>query len=655
MAVLKMSTLKVIGRMEKLDDVIAMLCETEMFQPEPAQNFFRSATDMEPLNEANPYTESLRLLSDTVKASGRSLKRVNTDGFFMSGEQINCFIERLKNEVAALQTQKADRENECRELKSRVDQLEHFKKLSVPLDNKIFNSEFIKVRFGRIPLENYRKLQSYDDNPYVLFFPCDIGTYCWGMYLAPTDHIAEVDRIFANICFERLKVPVTDRAPAQAIEKLSAVLNEKEEEIKSLNDRIEEYWKSEYELCLKVYTQLYDKNRNFELRKYAVTHTSSDGDEPEQIFIYAGFIPTKYAGKIKKKIDAVSDCDIEIESSEKTGRIKTPTLLKNNRFVRPYEFYVEMFGTPDYSEIDPTLFVGITYTVLFGVMFADVGQGIALSLIALIMWAVKKMKIAPILFRCGISSAIFGFLFGSVFGYEHLLDPVYKSLFNVDGKLFDVLGKSNITLVLFAPVGIGAVLILLAMLLNIYSGIKQRDCEKWLFSNNGVAGFIFYGAVVFAAAELILFEKNIISKGFVLGFIVAPLVVMLFKEVLAKLITRKPNPFPKKWGDFIIQNFFEVFDYLISYVSNTLSFMRVGAFVIIHAIMMEVVFSIAQMCNPVMSVVVIVLGNIIVMALEALLVSIQELRLEFYEMFSRFFEGSGRPFKPVRLNETGNN
>ncbi len=507
------------------------------------------------------------------------------------------------------------------------------------------------MRFGRIPLENYRKLQSYTDNPYVLFFPCEIDTYCWGMYLAPTDHIAEVDRIFANICFERLQVPITDRAPAAAIEKLSGVLKEKEEEIKLLNEKMEEYWVNEYELCLKLYSYLSDRNKNFELRKYAVEHKSSIDGEEERVFIYAGFVPASHTAKIKKKIEKIEDCIVEIEQSDKKGDVKTPTLLKNDFLSRPYEFYVNMFGTPDYSEIDPTLFVGITYTLLFGVMFADVGQGLVLSIIALLMWKIKKMNLGPILFRCGIASAFFGLVFGSVFGHEHLLDPMYKALFGIDGKLFNVLDKDNITLVLFAPVAVGAVLILLSMMLNVYSGLKQRNYEKAFFSNNGLVGILFYGSVAVAAAQLILFNKNIISAPFIWICIVLPIVIMMFKEILGRLISRHPHPFPKKWGDFIIQNFFEVFDYLISYVSNTISFMRIGAFVIIHAIMMEVVFSIAEMCNPTMSIVIIVIGNIIVMVLEAMLVSIQGLRLEFYEIFSRFFEGNGRPFKPIRLND----
>ena len=91
---------------------------------------------------------------------------------------------------------------------------------------------------------------------------------------------------------------------------------------------------------------------------------------------------------------------------------------------------------------------------------------------------------------------------------------------------------------------------------------------------------------------------------------------------------------------------------VLSYASNTISFLRIGAFVLVHAGMMMVVFTIAEMLGPIGYVVAVILGNIVVIILEALLVGIQVLRLEFYELFSRFFEGSGKEFVPVVARQT---
>ena len=134
-----------------------------------------------------------------------------------------------------------------------------------------------------------------------------------------------------------------------------------------------------------------------------------------------------------------------------------------------------------------------------------------------------------------------------------------------------------------------------------------------------------------------------------LGLIVLPIVVIFFREVLGGLLERRSDWKPESWGNFLMQNFFEVFEYLLSYATNTMSFLRVGAFVLVHAGMMLVVFTLAEMTSGIGYILIAVVGNVFVMGLEGLLVGIQVLRLEFYEMFSRFFDGTGRAFHPVTV------
>jgi len=130
---------------------------------------------------------------------------------------------------------------------------------------------------------------------------------------------------------------------------------------------------------------------------------------------------------------------------------------------------------------------------------------------------------------------------------------------------------------------------------------------------------------------------------------VLPLLLIYLQEPLGELLEGKEHWLPESIGDFLMQSFFELFEVLLSYLSNTLSFVRVGAFILVHYGMMTVVFTIANLMAPGSAgyIIVVVIGNVIIMALEGLLVGIQALRLEFYEMFSRFYSGSGRPFVPV--------
>ena len=101
---------------------------------------------------------------------------------------------------------------------------------------------------------------------------------------------------------------------------------------------------------------------------------------------------------------------------------------------------------------------------------------------------------------------------------------------------------------------------------------------------------------------------------------------------------------------FFVEGFFELFEMLLSYFSNTLSFVRIGAFAVSHAAMMEVVLMLAGVESGNTNWVVVVLGNLFVCLMEGLVVGIQVLRLEYYEMFSRFYKGSGRKFEPYNKN-----
>ena len=122
---------------------------------------------------------------------------------------------------------------------------------------------------------------------------------------------------------------------------------------------------------------------------------------------------------------------------------------------------------------------------------------------------------------------------------------------------------------------------------------------------------------------------------------------------MGRLCEGKKNWQPHSWGEYSVQSFFELFEMCLSYVTNTMSFLRVGAYILVHAGMMLVVFTLADMVGGAVGyTLVVIIGNGIVMALEALLVAIQVLRLDYYEIFSRFYIGEGRPFTPITVRRS---
>ena len=278
-------------------------------------------------------------------------------------------------------------------------------------------------------------------------------------------------------------------------------------------------------------------------------------------------------------------------------------------------------------------------------MFGDLGQGLVLSLVGYLMWKLKKMPLGKILIPCGISSAVFGLIYGSVFGFEELLNPMFHAL-GFHEKPIEVMKPATTQMIIYGAVGAGAVLVLISIIMNIFSCIKQKKAAHSVFSSNGVAGILFYLSVF-----SLLFLEN--AQTFAIPVIIVTLLLMFFCEPLTRLSEKKkPLEKDQSVSDFIMQTFFELFETVLSYVTNTMSFLRVGAFILVHAGMMKVVFTLAEMSSGAPYVIILIIGNALVLCLEALLVGIQVLRLEFYEMFSRFYTGEGEAYAPVSEKET---
>ena len=593
------------------------------------------------LNEDNPYQRSIELLKSLVGKTGQTdiFDLVTPEKSFPVGrpEDYAHQIEEIEQRLGTMQKERSDLLAQIEADQASIDQLGHFTGLDIEL-GEVLQSKYIKVRFGRLPIESYKLLDTYADNPYILFAPFSSDkNYYWGMYLAPLDHINDVDRIFAGLFFERLHIPDVNGSATEAIQEIAERVTAAKARLEEIDKTERDYWSREREHCLRVYSQLIRQSDIYEIRKYAVKHTKH--------FILLGWIPQKEEKRFCALFQKMPGVELTLESTDEVKQIDPPVKLKNHRLFRPFEYYVKMYGMPKYGEVDPTAFVAITYTILYGIMFADLGQGIVLAIAGWLMYRLKGMELGKVLIPCGISGAVFGLLFGSVFGFEHALDGLYRSVFGLEGKPIEVMSSENTTMILLVAIAIGVCLMILALVLNIYSRFKQHQIGSALFTANGVTGLILYTGILLLLLSLLI-ELPIPTPVITIGFIGVPVVVLWLQEPLVKLVNGEEDWKPESWGGYLVQGFFEVFESLLSYVTNTVSFLRVGAFVLVHASMMMVFFSLAEMMGPA-SFVMIIFGNVFVLVLEGLLVGVQSLRLEFYEMFSRFFEGSGRSFEPL--------
>lgn len=640
MSVSKVKVVSVIGMLKDLDKVIKTCGESSFFQPDDAMNFYSVNDKFSPINEKNPYTMMLQILKDTMVSSGVKPKIVDIEDFQVNKKQINEYVNAMSSKLGALLSKKNDINKAIEEANSAISEISHFTGLNLNL-NEIFACKFIKVRFGRLPKESYLKLSSYNENPYVLFFPCTSdSTHYWGVYFSPIENIADVDRIFAGLYFERTWVKSGDGTPEQRLSLLRSQINEYRSKLDEVNRKIDSFWKVQKDQCMRFYSKLKELDTYFGIKKYVLKYRNS--------FILVGWIPEKNENDFAVMLEKLDGIEYSIENADSEVKHSPPVKLKNNRFFKPFEFFVKMYGLPSYGEPDPTPFVAITYMILFGIMFGDFGQGIVLSIVGHFMWKLKKMELGRIMVRCGISASLMGLVYGEFFGYGHLFDPVYKAIGFKEGKPIEIMESPN--LIIFSTVALGIVLIVMSMSINVYSAFKRRDFESALFSQNGIAGLTFYVSLIAGAVVQFAFGVKVLTLPYVLGLIVLPIILMFFKEPLGKLVARDENWAPEKWGSYILQTFFELFEVLLGFVSNTISFSRVGVYTLAHVGLMNTVYILAKMVGSEWSigyVIVLVIGNIFVMVLEGLLSGIQALRLEFYEIFSRFFSGQGRQFVPV--------
>ena len=238
---------------------------------------------------------------------------------------------------------------------------------------------------------------------------------------------------------------------------------------------------------------------------------------------------------------------------------------------------------------------------------------------------------------------IFGVFYGSVFGNEELLRHYLPFIPMVDPMAvkMQLLGTS----VVF---GVG--LLLMAMLINLYNLWKRKDMGHFLFDRNGIAGLVLYLAILYLVLATVL--KQAVPIWLIGGLIAASIVVLFFSERLAHQLNQKRHLVEEAaHTPSGIESFFELVEILLAVFSNTISFVRVGAFALNHVGFFLAFHQLSHMVGGAGSVAVLVFGNLLIIVLEGLIVGIQGLRLEYYELFSRFYKGDGKEFKPFRIRD----
>ena len=637
MAIAKIKCLRVIGLTDKLPETAERLASSQCFEPDDPLSFHSDIKMFVPVSQTDSYSEAAESFKTVAAANGIECRLTDITEEELSEDAAKEVAEAIE-EINSFADKRIRLEDEIAGCERSIEQVKHFIDLDLEID-KINECRYIKANFGRLPKESFEKMQKYSDNPFVIFFPCSSDDdYYWGLYISPVADSEDVDRIFSSLYFESSGSLDMDGTPSEYCAEQEKKLPELRQQLENLKAEFDDYKRKNKKRFDVYYSIFAEKQRQNAVMTKAVTYSKS--------FVIVGWVPAEEADGLVEELLKIESLECTLTDGAEEMKHSPPVKLKNNVFTRAFSYFTEMYGLPGYNEFDPTAFIAITYTLLFGIMFGDLGHGIVVSLVGAYMKK-KNNPVGAVLIPCGISGAVFGLIYGSVFGFEHLMNPVFHALFGLEEKPIEVMKPETTNMIIYAAVGIGVSLVTIAIIMNIVASFRINDREEAIFGSNGIAGLMFYVSVVAMLVCQFVFGIKIATPVYIICLMVLPLIMMFLKEPLGKLSMGKKEWQPESWGGYCMQSFFEVFEFCLSYVTNTMSFLRVGAFVLVHAGMMQVVFTLASMQHGIGYILIVVIGNIIVMALEALLVCIQVLRLEYYEMFGRFYKGSGREFKPV--------
>ena len=639
MAIAKMKLINVSAEKEYLDDVLLKFVDLDYFHPEPAVKFIDTVHGLTSMDEENPVSEVLSRFKEICSDMDLDLPNIAMrDKDYDLGGMKN-YMENVYQRFQDANRVRKDLQTVIQENKDALVTVKNIESIDLNLDD-LFDCKYIKFRFGRLPLDSVEKLRYYRNRPFVFKSFSQDDTYSWCIYMTTEKYEGDVDNVFSSLYFERIRIPqFVHGTPESAAQTLLDEIENDEKQILHVDDVIEKLKGECREEMAKIKGELEFLDRTFVARKYVVGLG--------QRFSITGFVDAADVERLKETFRELEEVEIEVRPAHSDKRLDPPTKLKNGWFARPFIMFVEMYGIPEYDGFDPVPIVAVIYSLLFGMMFGDVGQGIVVMIVGVLLSKYKQMQLGDIMVRIGIFSTLFGFIFGSVFGNETMLNPLYHALLGLEEKPINVMSSEFIMPLLLIAVGIGVVLNLFSMVLNMVLQHRRRDMGEFWFSQNGVAGFVFYGAVALGAVLTALFGIPVFNVFYVLVLIVLPLLLIFLKEPLTRKL-HHGKLFPDGFGAFFVEGFFELFGICLSYITHTISYLRVGGFVLSHAGMMMAVTMIMEMSGGIFAVLIGVFGNILVMCLEGLVVGIQVLRLQFYEMFSRYFNGNGIAFTALK-------
>jgi len=572
-------------------------------------------------------TEKLREVKTIFKTPDKKkpeIEKITKEEFEKSLKDLEEVTERYRSKIDEL-TKKLD---DLRKLK--ID-LECFRRNGVKLDTLGECTHTIE-KAGFIPVGNVSKLIEYL-RPFDIVYSLLKGRPKENLLLIAFSEKdkEEIDKILSLLNFEEFKLPSDlNPDPTKAIQQLE----ERELEIIKMLEKLKEEVKKEiekYERALRYIRFLYTV-------KASILRTRN-------LTIFDGWVPAENAKILEEKVKELTDGVMYIRFRDPEEDEKPPTYIKNPPILNKFELLTFKRGIPDYNEIDPTPIYTALFVIMYGMIFGDIGQGAVLLALGLMLNKIRKPllgisasginKLGTIMAVSSIPSIIFGFLYGEFF-LHHIFEPLWINPLN---NIMDIIVISLI---------FGLFQIIIGIILNIMNLILKKEYFHAIFNWKGVIGLVYYISGVYLAVQFIiggtsfsvfLKPENVpvlITALSALGLIfLSPTIILLLDE-------KKKEPLSIS----IVMGFAEFLEGFISYLTNSISYVRLGAFAVAHAALGETAAILSSSMGAMGAY---ILMNVLVIMMEGFAAGIQSLRLIYYEFSTKFYKGTGKAFKPLRF------
>jgi V/A-type H+-transporting ATPase subunit I len=591
----------------------------------------------------------------------------------LPGEAEKALAARITGAVSSLTKEEEEGREEKRKVEDALSEARAFSSLNAPCSD-LDQLSYLTLRVGRLDPRRQPEIRKNLADRAVII---PLGTAEGDRVLAAASRKGRfaLDSELKKADFVPIGIPMDYKGiPAELLSGL-------EERLKAVEKGLEESGKrkaglrEEYGDTIRTLTESYLLAGIVERLKARLRATKS-------AYFLSGWVPSGMVNSMAEELERLTGGRIGIRAWDpeelpavREGTEKVPVSLEHGAFVKGFEGLVFSYGAPLYGTIDPTFLVAIFFTVLFGIMFGDLGQGFVLLAAGLlcgkkgpgILRSFGKFSVP--LIAVGVSSMIMGLLNGEIFTHEELLVGPTRALTTLlTGRPMDRIltlmplpekGGSVVKLFYFFgfTLAVGVLLNSAGLIVNIINQIGVKKYEGAFFSKTGVAGALLFWYAVFMALRSVI---SLAARGpirfhwYDLPALLLPVAGIFFGPVIWRLAAGERPVFPEGLMVFVMEGFVELLETASTYVSNTVSFLRVGAFALSHAVLSYIVFYFSEKVSRVtaggaLALLILVFGNGVIILLEGMIVAIQVIRLQYYEFFSKFFTETGVAFAPFRL------